>query len=121
MDALLVQISTSYIHHYLRNSEPRLGLYYIAEFAATGGFDVKVKKYASHEPIVNSLIELLESGKCRVLGFTVDNENLWTIRRVLLEIRQKIKDLFIVIGGPQVTGNPKLALKNSFCQLCNCR
>ena len=55
-DALLVHISTSYIHQYVRSAEPQLGQFYIAEYAATENYDVKVKKYSSHEPILNSLI-----------------------------------------------------------------
>lgn len=110
-DALLVKINTSYIHHCIRNAEPQLGLYYIAEFAALDGFEVKVKKYASHEPIVNNLLDLLKSNQCRILGFYVDSENFWTIRRILPEINQEIQDLFVVVGGPQVTGDPQLALK----------
>lgn len=110
-DALLVHISTSYIHQNVRSAEPQLGQYYIAEYADTEGFSVKVKKYSSHEPILNSIIDILESNQCRILGFYVDSENLWTIRRLLFDIKKTIENLFVVIGGPQVTGDSKLALK----------
>lgn len=110
-DALLVQISTSYIYKNVRSAEPQLGLYYIAEYADAEGYNVKVKKYSSHEPIVNSLIDLLRDNQCSIIGFYVDSENLWVIRRILFIIKQTIKDLFVVIGGPQVTGDSQLALK----------
>lgn len=117
-DALLVHISTSYIHQYVRSAEPQLGQFYIAEYAASEGFCVKVKKYSSHEPILNNLIDILDSNQCRVVGFYVDSENLWTIRRLLYEVRQSINDIFVIIGGPQVTGNPELALKRIPCANC---
>lgn len=110
-DALLVHISTSYIHQGVRSAESQLGQYYIAEYAAVNGFNVKVKKYSSHEPILNSLIDILSINKCNLLGFYVDSENLWTIRRLLYEVKQTIENLFVVIGGPQVTGDSQLALK----------
>jgi len=110
-DALLVHISTSYIHQYVRSAEPQLGQFYIAEYAATENYTVKVKKYSSHEPILNSLIDILESNYCKILGFYVDSENLWIIRRILYDVKRTIRDLFVVIGGPQVTGDAKLALK----------
>lgn len=110
-DALLVHINTSYIHQNVRSTEPQLGQYYIAEYADAEGFSVKVKKYSSHEPILNSIIDIIESNQCRILGFYVDSENLWTIRRLLFDIKKAIENLFVVIGGPQVTGDSKLALK----------
>lgn len=110
-DALLVHISTSYIHQYVRSAEPQLGQFYIAEYAAAEGYCVKVKKYSSHEPILNSLIEILKSNQCKIIGFYVDSENLWTIRRILFDIKKAISGLFVIIGGPQVTGDSQLALK----------
>lgn len=110
-DALLVHICTSYIHQYVRSAEPQLGQFYIAEYADASGFCVKVKKYSSHEPILSSLIDILGTNQCRIVGFYVDSENLWTIRRILYEVKQAIEDLFVVVGGPQVTGNSRLALK----------
>ena len=52
LDAILFQISTSYIHHNVRGTEPSLGLYYIAEYANINNINIKVKKYSSSEPII---------------------------------------------------------------------
>lgn len=111
LDALLVQISASYIHFKIGSTEPQLGQYYIAEYAKKEGFDIKIKKYTSCEPIASNLIDLIRVTSCRVLGFYVDNENLWVIRRLLIVIRTQYPSLFIVLGGPQATGDPSLVLK----------
>lgn len=111
LDAILIQISTSYIHHSIRSEEPQLGQYYIAEYAKHKGFNLGIKKYSSSEPIVNSLLQLIDEHKCLAIGFYVDSENSWTIRRILLNIKLQHPNLFVLIGGPQVTGDWQLALK----------
>ena len=111
LDVILFQIGTSYIHHNIRGTEAQLGLYYIAEYASAHGIDIKVKKYSSNEPVISGIESLLKKHNCRIIGFYVDSENLWTIRRVLINLKKTIPDLFVFIGGPQVTGDPRLALK----------
>ncbi len=111
LDALLIQISTSYIHINVRSTEPQLGLYYIAEYACSKGFNVKVKQYSSSEPIIGSIDNLLKQHNCKIVGFYVDSENTWIIRRVLPCLKRNNPDVFAIIGGPQVTGDAKLALK----------
>lgn len=110
-DAILIQIRAAYIHVDLRRHEPQLGQYYIAEYAHQNGFNVKVKSYSSNDAIIQSLKALLLQNNCKIIGFYIDSENLWAVRRVSLIIRNYLNDLFIVIGGPQVTGDPKLAMK----------
>lgn len=110
-DALLVQIGTSYIHMPLRSNEPQLGQYYIAEYASTKGVIVKVKKYTSNQPILEDLVKRLKDNNCKIVGFYVDSENLWTIRRITLLLKDRIPDLCVIVGGPQVTSDPHLAFK----------
>lgn len=110
-DGLLVQIRTSYIHIDIRGTEPQLGQYYIAEFAKKFGFVVKVKSYSSNDPIIESLREILSEHHCKVIGFYVDSENIWTIARTTMILHDIFPDLHIIIGGPQVTGDPFLAMK----------
>lgn len=111
VDAILFQISTSYIHHNVRSADAQLGLYYIAEYAHCHDINIKIKKYSSNEPIIANIRSLLEQYNCRIIGFYVDSENLWIIRRILLELKKTYPELFVVLGGPQVTGNPQLVLK----------
>ena len=110
-DALLVQISTSYIHLPLRSNEPQLGQYYIAEFAQRNGFNIKVKKYSSNEPILDHLVDTLKEHGCNVVGFYVDSENIWTIRRITLLLKDLVPKVNIVVGGPQVTSDPQMSFK----------
>lgn len=111
LDALLIQISTSYLHKEIRKNEPQLGQYYIAEYASQCGYNVKVKKYSTSKPILEDLIALARDTHARIIGFYVDSENLWIIRRLLYDIKKNLEHVFVVLGGPQVTGNPELALK----------
>ena len=111
IDAILFQISTSYIHNYVRSADAQLGLYYIAEYANNNNVNIKVKKYSSNEPIIANMLSLIEEYKCNIIGFYVDSENLWTIRRVIMTLKKMIPDIFVIIGGPQVTGDAQLALK----------
>jgi radical SAM superfamily enzyme YgiQ (UPF0313 family) len=109
-DALLVQVSANYLHYGVRSNEPQLGLFYIAEWAYKNGFDVKIKMFSFSEPILQDLVSLLNDLQCRFLGFYVDNENIWALRRLIPEIKQTIPSIKIVVGGPQVTGNAEFAL-----------
>ena len=111
IDAILFQISTSYIHNYVRSADAQLGLYYIAEYANNNNVNIKVKKYSSNEPIIANMLSLIEEYKCNIIGFYVDSENLWTIRRVIMTLKKMIPDIFVIIGGPQVSGDAQLALK----------
>lgn len=110
IDALLIHISTSYLGRGNRNEDMQLGQYYIAEYANQFGYNVRVKKFLSTEPIVSMLIDLLGKFDCQVIGFYVDSENIWTIRRVLFPIKERMPKLKIIVGGPQVTGDAVLAL-----------
>ena len=111
LDAILFQIGTSYIHHSVRSTETQLGLYYIAEYASRHDVNIKVKKYTSNEPIIAGVHSLLDKYNCRIIGFYIDSENLWIVRRLLLDLKKHYPSLFVMIGGPQVTGDPRLALK----------
>lgn len=112
MNALLIQVDVSFFSLSGEGSfTPRLGLYYIAEYAARLGFEVKVKKYYSTEPITKNLVHILQDSSCNVLGFYVDSENIWVIRRLIFQLKEELPELFTIVGGPQITGDPRLALK----------
>ncbi|MDD5790995.1 MAG: radical SAM protein [Erysipelotrichaceae bacterium] len=95
----------------IRGQDPQLGQYYIAEYATRAGYSVKIKRYSSNEPMIQGIHNILSEYNCDVLGFYVDSENIWTIRRVILALKKLCSNLFVIIGGPQVTGNPELAMK----------
>lgn len=111
IDALLIQIYTSYLHFSEPKKEPQLGQYYIAEYAKRKGYNIRVKRYASMEPVVSNILKLVKEQNCSLLGFYVDCNNVWVLRRILFDIKERNPDIFVVIGGPQVTGEPNMALK----------
>ncbi len=111
IDVLLVQIVSNYIHWNLRTKEPQLGQYYIAEYAYHHGFTIKVKSLTSDDPLIYTITQLLVEHKCKSLGFYVDSENVWSIRRIISEIKSNVPGLIVFLGGPQVTGDVRKILK----------
>lgn len=111
MKALLVQVDAAYFDANERKPLPRLGLYYIAEYAYHQGEDVKIKQYYSFEPIIKSIVDILKANNCNIVGFYVDGENLWVVRRLVIQLKGINPNVYIIIGGPQVTGDPQLVLK----------
>ncbi|MBE6253934.1 MAG: radical SAM protein [Prevotella sp.] len=109
-DALLIQISTSYLNYNIIH-EPYLGQYYIAEYAKEKGFRCKIKKFLSSEPLIQKISQLVSELKCDILGFSVDCENQWIIRRIVGPIKEYFPHLLCVIGGPQVTAAAEQTLK----------
>lgn len=105
IDLLLVQVSTSFLQYSNRTNEPQLGLYYIAEYVSKFGYKTKIKSYESSEPVLRNLLGLCDALKCRIVGFYIDSENLWYLRRLIPQLKHALPKIKIVIGGPQVTGN----------------
>lgn len=107
VEALLIQLSANpYFDMLSSYSIGQLGLYYLAEYANKFGYVTKVKYYNSFDEISMSLLGLIEKTSCRILGFYVDSENVWALRTLIPQLYQKSPNTTIIIGGPQVTGDP---------------
>lgn len=107
LDALLVQLSTNpYFDMLSSYCIGQLGQYYLAEYADKAGYNVKVKYYNSFDKVSELLPELINKTSCRILGFYVDSENIWTLRALTPLLYKACPELHIVFGGPQVTGDP---------------
>lgn len=104
IDLLLIQINTSFLQ-YSRPKEPQLGLYYIAEYVSKFGYKTKIKSYESSEPVFKGVVALCFELRCRIIGFYVDSENVWYLRRLIPQLKYKLPNVSIVLGGPQVTGD----------------
>ena len=112
MDALLIQLSgNTYFDMDSTCCVGQLGLYYLADYAGKAGYNVKVKCYNSFDNVSELLPELIEKYKCRIVGFFVDSENLWTIKRLTPLLKKAFPNLHIILGGPQVTGDPSATLQ----------
>lgn len=107
MDALLVQLAANpYFDMVSAYCVGQLGLYYLAEYADKFGYDVKVKYYNSFDNVTELLPELINQSGCRIVGFYVDCENIWAIRRLTPALQKACPNVHIILGGPQVTGDP---------------
>lgn len=107
LDVLLVQLSANpYFDMLSSYCIGQLGLYYLAEYADKYGYNVKVKYYNSFDKVSELLPELINKTSCRILGFYVDSENLWALRVLTPLLHKSCPQLHIILGGPQVTGDP---------------
>lgn len=107
VDALLVQLSANpYFDMLSSYSIGQLGLYYLAEYADRFGYLVKVKYYNSFDEVSMLLPELIRNTSCRIIGFYVDSDNIWSLRALMPKLYQCCPNINIIIGGPQVTGDP---------------
>jgi radical SAM superfamily enzyme YgiQ (UPF0313 family) len=107
LDALLVHLSINpYFDMLSSYSIGQLGQYYLAEYADKYGYNVKVKFYNSFDVVSDLLPELIAKTSCRILGFYVDSETVWTLRILVPLLHKRCPNLYIVLGGPQVTGDP---------------
>ncbi|MFV0469712.1 MAG: B12-binding domain-containing radical SAM protein, partial [Dysgonomonas sp.] len=107
IDALLIQLSANpYFDMVSSYCVGQLGLYYLAEYADKAGYNVKVKYYNSFDNISELLPKLINQCGCRIVGFYVDSENIWAIRKLTSSLKKTCPNLQIILGGPQVTGDP---------------
>lgn len=112
MDALLIQLSANpYFDMISSFCVGQLGLYYLAEYADKAGYNVKVKYYNSFDNVSELLPVLINKSGCRIVGFYVDSENIWAIRALTPLLKKACPNLYIILGGPQVTGDPSATLK----------
>lgn len=117
LDALLVYIEAAALP-WVFSRRSQLGLYYLAQYASDKGYRVLVDNLSSNDHLVRRLSRILNERSCRFLGLYVDQDNLWTLRRILPSLKRLIPDLNIVLGGPQVTADPELTLARIPEALC---
>ena len=107
VDALLVQLSANpYFDMLSSYSIGQLGLYYLAEYADRFGYIAKVKYYNSFDEVSKLIPQITEKISCRILGFYVDSDNIWALRTLIPLLQQSCPNINIILGGPQVTGDP---------------
>ncbi len=103
--ALLVFVESSPVlwRHFRRM---QLGLFYLAQYAHDRGHRVLVDTLSSNDVLVGRISRTVTERNVRVLGFYVDQENLWDVRRILPAIKDRCPGVSIVVGGPQITAAP---------------
>ena len=117
LDALLVHIQAASMP-WMFQRQAQLGLYYLAQHVTDKGFKVLVDNLSSNDHVVRRLSRILNERTCRIIGFYVDQDNLWTLRRILTPLKRLMPDLKVVLGGPQVTTDPEFTLNNIPEALC---
>lgn len=112
IDVLLVQLSANpYFDMLSSYSVGQLGLYYLAEYAGKFGYNVKVKCYNAFDEVSKLLPELINSTLCGIVGFYVDSDNVWALKYLTPVLHDASPNVKIILGGPQVTGDPIGTLK----------
>jgi anaerobic magnesium-protoporphyrin IX monomethyl ester cyclase len=97
---------------------PQIGLYYIAQHARDSGLRVKVDTLCSNDHVTERVSRILRETECSIVGFYVDQDNLWVLRRTVPALRQQHPDLKVVLGGPQATADPEGTLSRIPGALC---
>ncbi len=85
----------------------QLGLYYLAQHAADSDFKVKIEDYNANQPVTEMTEKLLKEYSCHIIGFYVDHDNLFAVRRTVGQLCNNNPELKVIIGGPEVTGAPE--------------
>lgn len=117
LDALLVYVEAMPAPSVFSRN-PQIGLYYIAQHARDSGFRVQIDTLCSNDRLVERLTRLLREARCPVVGFYVDKDNLWIIRRTVPKLLEAMPALAVVLGGPQATADPEGVLEripNAVC------
>ncbi len=117
LDALLAYVEAEPTT-WMYSRRPQLGLYYLAQHAADAGYRVQVDNLSANDFVTERIVRLLRAHSCGILGLYVDHDNSWTLRRILPEIKGRIPDLVVLLGGPQVTADPEATLDRIPEALC---
>ena len=110
LDALLVYIQASSFA-WTFSRQMQTGLYFLAQHASDAGYRVRVDGLSANDHVVNRLSRILKERSCDILGFYVDHDNQWDLRRILPSLKKNIPQLKIVLGGPQVTVEPEVTMQ----------
>jgi anaerobic magnesium-protoporphyrin IX monomethyl ester cyclase len=117
LDALLAHVSSA-SNAWLFMRRKQLGLYYVAQHATDAGFVVRVDSLSSNDHVAPRLIRLLREHDCPVLGFYVDHDNMWEVRRIVAAVKSALPTVQVVLGGPQVTAAASHVLSHIPQALC---
>ena len=104
LDALLVRLRPLLQFSPDPAQDEQLGLLYMATYAGTHGFDVRVLD----EPNVtlDVVVNAVSRSGAKVVGFFCDHENIKAVFRAADQIRQAHPGIKLVAGGPQASAPP---------------
>jgi len=85
---------------------PPLGLLYLARELLDAGYDTEIIDFNSEEYILEKFLSQLKG--VDLVGISALSYNSFHLQSFISEIRHVYKDLPIIVGGPDITINPRL-------------
>lgn len=99
LDGLLVRVGNVHSHAFgLSRYEP-LGLLYLASFAVRKGYEVRVCSYSAS--VWRRLRNRVAAARPKVVGFYCDHDNMSSVCRISILLREEFPGLILLVGGPQ--------------------
>lgn len=98
------------------NTLPSLGILYLAGILRKGGFNVSVIEASSLGLSIKELTKEIVKTKPRYLGISATTLTILNASTLANELKNYLKDIKIIIGGPHLTAMPEETMKrfNSF-------
>lgn len=135
IDVLLINAPSpspsSIISHRIQGIPP-LGLGYIATYLINSNFRVKIIDLAIDSSTIFDVIEIIEMKKPRIVGISTSTESYNNGIRIAEIVKERDKEIYVVMGGYHVTFEYENCLKNlsidavirnegeeSFLEICN--
>ncbi|MFX0140426.1 MAG: B12-binding domain-containing radical SAM protein, partial [Candidatus Hodarchaeota archaeon] len=95
--------------------EPQLGLLYLAALLRENGFPVQVYEMTGCKTEFQIERKIQNIPEADIYGITTYCTNYLYVKRCIRQIRLKMKNATIILGGPNPTAIPEFTLKNSKC------
>ncbi|HPG73521.1 MAG TPA: radical SAM protein [Bacteroidales bacterium] len=87
-----------------------LGIYYLASFLREHNFEVKVVDAEAQRLSSDDIVDAIEKFSPDIVGVSSTTMAFHRAVEITREMRQRLRRLFIVLGGAHVSANPKEAM-----------
>jgi radical SAM superfamily enzyme YgiQ (UPF0313 family) len=91
---------------------PPLGLMYLASYLEKNGHEMKILDMSAEKKTDNDLIKITEDFQPDVVGFTVTTPLSNRSHQLAALVKNSLKDVFIIFGGPHPTALPEEELSD---------
>ena len=88
-----------------RFSHPALALYSLRSYVSAPDIEVKIMEFTISQEN-SQILDAIAREKPWIAGFSVYIWNVEKIRHMLMNIREKLGDCMVLLGGPEVTYDP---------------
>ncbi|HOK40229.1 MAG TPA: radical SAM protein [bacterium] len=101
------------------NAEP-LGIAYIAANARKNGYNVTIIDAPAENLNSDQIANIISEKKYKLIGITMLTPMFKRVSELITKIKDKNKDVIIVLGGPHPTALPEETLKELNCDIICC-